>query len=115
MNAAGLSLMPRSKSQKPPVTLAEHAAGIERLLHILGYTHLRARVVRNAIFVESGTDTDPEVRLRFHPIERDNWRVDVRTHSNRWRPIPFVGPRGNMVAWLHQDFTWLLAPHPQAG
>ena len=107
--------MPKSRSQKPLTTLAEHAAGIEQLLHILGYKHLRARDVRNAIFVESGPATDSEVRLRFCPVERDNWRVDVRTHSNRWEPIPFVGPRGNMVAWLHQDFTWLLAQHPQTG
>jgi len=104
--------MPKSKSQKPPATLADDAAGIERLLHILGYKHLRARVVRNAVFVESGPTTDPEVRLRFRLLERDNWRVDVRTHSNRWEPIPFVGPRGNMVAWIHQDFTWLLASTP---
>jgi hypothetical protein len=107
--------MPKSRTPKAPTTLAEHAAGIERLLHILGYDHLRARVVRNAILVESGPASDPEVRLRFHPIERDNWHVDVRTHANRWEPIPFVGPRGNMVAWIHQDFTSLLAPHHQAG
>lgn len=108
--------MPSTKKKpKPKPTLADHAAGIERLLGILGYVHLRARVVRDSIFIESGPAEDPRVRLRFRPLPREDWRVDVRTHSGRWEPIPFVGPRGNMVAWLHQDFTWLLAPDPQPG
>ena len=103
------------KKQKPQLTLTDHAAGIERLLGILGYVHLRARVVRDAIFVESGPIDDPHIRLRFRPLPQENWCVDVRTHSGRWEPIPFVGPRGNMVAWIHQDFTWLLTPEHQAG
>lgn len=103
------------KNQKPQLTLADHAAGIERLLGILGYVHLRVRVVRDAIFVESGPVDDPHVRLRFRQLPRENWGVDVRTHAGRWEAIPFVGPRGNMVAWIHQDFTWLLTPDPQAG
>jgi hypothetical protein len=106
---------PTRKKTKPQPTLADHAAGIERLLGILGYVHLRARVVRDAIFIESGPTENPRVRLRFRPLPRDDWRVDVRSHSGRWEPIPFVGPRGNMVAWIHQDFTWLLAPDPQPG
>jgi len=67
---------------------------------------------RGAIFVESGPADDPHIRLRFRPLPHENWHVDVRTSSKRWEPIPFVGPRGNMVAWLHQDFPWLLAPDP---
>ena len=106
---------PTRKKPKPEATLADHAAGIERLLGILGYAHLRARVVRDAIFIESGPAENPRVRLRFRPLPREDWRVDVRSHSRRWKPIPFVGPRGNMVAWIHQDFTWLLAPDPQPG
>ena len=102
----------RAKPSKKPPSLAEHAEGIQRLLGILGYTHLRARIVRGAIFVESGPADDPHIRLRFRPLPHENWHVDVRTSSKRWEPIPFVGPRGNMVAWLHQDFPWLLAPDP---
>ena len=107
--------MPQPRKPKPKSILADHAQGIERLLGILGYSHLRARVVENAIFVESGSAENPRLRLRFRPLPRDDWRVDVRTHSGRWEPIPFVGPRGNMVAWIHQDFTWLLAPDSQPG
>lgn len=107
--------MPPTRKPKPKLTLADHAAGIERLLGILGYSHLRARVVRDAVLVESGPAEDPRVRLRFRPLPRENWHVDVRTHAGRWEPIPFVGPRGNMVAWIHQDFTWLLQPDPEGG
>ncbi len=107
--------MPRTSKPKPSTNLAEHAAGIERLLGILGYSHLHARVVRKAIFIESGPLDDPRARLRFSPLPREDWRVDVRTNSGRWEPLPFVGPRGNMVAWIHQDFTWLLAPDPPTG
>jgi hypothetical protein len=106
---------PKGKLPKKPPSFAEDAAGIQRLLGILGYTHLRARVVRDAILVESGPTEDPHVRLRFRPLPREDWRVDVRTHTGRWEPIPFVGPRGNMVAWIHQDFPWLLAADSQAG
>jgi hypothetical protein len=51
----------------------------------------------------------------LRPHSRDNWRADVPTHTGRWEPIPFVGPRGNMIAWINQDLPWLLAPDPTTG
>jgi hypothetical protein len=105
----------RSKTPRVKETLAQHAIDIQRLLGILGYSHLRTRVARDAILVESGPSDDPHVRLRFCTLARGDWRAEVRTHSGRWEPIPFVGPRGNMVAWIHQDFPWLLADGPPSG
>jgi hypothetical protein len=93
----------------PPST---DAAGVERLLHILGYGHLRARSVGRNIIVESGTPSDPHPRLRLCPLPRKEWRVDVRTPGDRWEKTPIIGPRGNVIAAVHQELTWLLAPIP---
>jgi len=103
------------KSAKKQPSLADDAAGIQRLLGILGYAHLRARVARGAVLVESGPSDDPHVHLRLRPHLGENWRADVPTHTRRWQPLPYVGPRGNMVAWINQDFPWLLSADPSAG
>jgi hypothetical protein len=109
--------MPKLQRRKPAPkpSLADDAAGIERLLRILGHSHLRARVARDAVLVVSGPPDDPRVHLRLRPHSRDNWHADVRTHTGRWEPIPFIGPRGNMIAWINQDLPWLLAADPTPG
>lgn len=109
--------MPKPQRGKPTSkpSLLDDAAGIERLLGILGHSHLRARAARGAVFVESGPPDEPHIHLRLRPHSRDNWRADVPTHTGRWEPIPFVGPRGNMIAWINQDLPWLLAPDPTTG
>jgi hypothetical protein len=103
------------KPVKKPHSLADHAAGIQRLLGILGYSHLRARVVRGAILVESGPADDPQAHLKLRPHSGENWRADVPTHTGRWQPLPYIGPRGNMNAWINQDFPWLFSADPSAG
>lgn len=105
----------RGKPAKKPLSLADDAAGIQRLLGILGYTHLRARVARGAVLVESGPSHDPHVHLRLRPYPDDNWRAAVPTHTGRWQPLPYTGPRGNMIAWINQDFPWLFSADPSAG
>jgi hypothetical protein len=104
----------RQKTAKKQPSLADDAAGIQRLLGILGYTHLRARVARAAVLVESGPSHDPHVHLRLRSYPGENWRADVPTRSRRWQPLPYVGPRGNMVAWINQDFPWLFSADPSS-
>jgi len=94
----------------PPKGNDSDATGVQRLLHILGYKHLRARLVRGSVIVESGPSDDPEQRLRLSKIGADTWRVDVASSSGRWQRTPIAGPRGNVIAELHQSLPWLLQP-----
>jgi hypothetical protein len=91
---------------KPSNTDAE---GVQRLLRILGYDHLRARLVRGAVVVESGSAKDPDVHLRLSKVGGEDWRIDTPAASGRWHPTPIVGPRGNVIAEVHQSFPWFLA------
>ena len=70
--------------------------------------------MRDAVFVESGPAEDPRVGFAC-TLSLAKTGASICTHSGQWEPIPFVGPRGKMVAWIHQDFTWLLQPDPQGG
>lgn len=99
----------RRKLGKKPSSLVEEAAAVGRLLGILGYGHLRTRVVRGAVWVEAGAVDDRQVRLRLRRLGEDRWMAEVRTWNGHWEPIPYAGPRGNLIAWIHQDFPWLLA------
>lgn len=67
-------------SSKPT---AADAAGVQRLLRILGYDHLRARFVRAAVIVESGSEKEPDSHLRLTKVGTEDWRVD--THAAGWR------------------------------
>jgi hypothetical protein len=93
---------------RPKQSLEDHAAGVERLLHILGYKHLRARAARGAVYVESGPADDPFPHLRLRPTRGEDWRVDFPKASGRWEASPIEGPRGNVIAEVHQFFAWLL-------
>lgn len=105
----------RRKAAKTPPSLADHAAGVQRLLGILGYSHLRTRVVRGAVLVESGPADDPHPHLKLRPHSGDNWHAHVPTRTGRWQSLPYIGPRGNMIAWINQDFPWLFSADPSAG
>lgn len=105
--------MPNKRAK--PSSLIEHARGVERLLGILGYAHLRARALRDSVVIESGPADDPYVHLRLRSAGGDDWRVDVRTHSGRWERTPIVGARGNVIADVHQLFPWLLRHLPEGG
>ena len=91
-------------------SLEDDAAGAQRLLSILGYTHLRARLLRGSILVESGPPDDLHVHFRLSPLSHGDWRLDLPSRSGRWQRTPVSGPRGNVIAELHRDFFWLLAP-----
>jgi hypothetical protein len=93
---------------KPNATHAD-AEGVQRLLRILGYEHLRARLVRAAVIVESGSESDPDAHLRLVRVGTEDWRVDTPATSGRWNQTPIVGPRGNVIAEVHQSFPWFLA------
>jgi hypothetical protein len=94
--------------------LGAHADGVERLLGILGYAHLRARATDRFVIVESGPPEDPYVHLRLRPIGREDWRVELPSPSGRWRRTPFEGPRGNVIAEVHNLCPFILAIDPDS-
>ena len=87
---------------------AADVVGVQRLLHILGYKHLRTRLERSAIVVESGPAEEPEPHLRLSKVGEDLWRAELPSSTERWRRIPILAPRGNLIAEVHQSFPWLL-------
>jgi len=104
---------PRRTNKTPrrrTASIEDDAAGAQRLLSILGYPHLRARLLRGTVLVESGPADDPHIHFRLSPLSHGAWRLDVPSASGRWQRTPVYGPRGNVIAELHQDFFWLLAP-----
>ncbi len=104
--------MPTRKpaKRKLPETLERAAESTAFILHALGYTHLRARVVGKGIVIESGPDDDPLPHARLMRLSDEDWRVDFPKSSGRWELTPYTGPRGNLVAEIHQNAPWTLAP-----
>ena len=102
------SLKARLNSKARSFSLDSHAAGVEQLLGTLGYDHLRARVYRKTIVVLSGPEEDPHTHVRLRHLRGEEWGLDFPTSSGRWER-GIEGPRGNVIAWLHQDFPWVLA------
>ena len=100
----------RRAKRKPPETLDHAAESVAFILHALGYDHLRARVAGKGVVIESGPDGDPMPHARLMKLTEGDWRIDFPSPSGRWRRTPFTGPRGNLVAEIHQNVPWMLAP-----
>ena len=97
------------KKQKPHLTLADHAAGIERLLGILDYGPLRARVVRDANQGDAHRTSVAQSRgpvlsdlfevwvgpvVDFRDANKGPWRPYVVAKSlPMWCEVPTVGRR----------------------
>lgn len=104
--------MPARKPPKRtlPETLERAAESTAFILHSLGYTHLRARVAGKSVVIESGPDDDPMPHARLMRLSADDWRIDFPKPAGGWETTPYTGPRGNLVAEIHQNAPWMLAP-----
>ena len=103
--------MPIRKAKgKQPETLERAAESTEFILRALGYGHLRARPLGKGVVIESGPDDDPFPHARLMRLSSETWRIDFPKSSGRWELTPYTGPRGNLVAEIHQNAPWMLAP-----
>lgn len=100
----------RKSKPKQPETLDRAAESTAFILHALGYAHLRARVAGKSVVIESGPEEDPLPHARLSRLSGDNWRIDFPKPSGRWERTPYTGPRGNLVAEIHQNAPWMLEP-----
>jgi hypothetical protein len=102
---------PRRKSKPTqPETFERAAESTAFVLHALGYDHLRARIVGKSVVIESGPEDDPMPHARLMRLSDEDWRIDFPKSSGRWETTPYTGPRGNLVAEIHQNAPWMLAP-----
>jgi hypothetical protein len=98
----------RKPKEKLPETIQRAAESTTFILHALGYHHLRTRVVGKSVVIESGPDAAPVPHARLMRLSDENWRVDFPKSSGRWELTPYTGPRGNLVAEIHQNAPWTL-------
>lgn len=99
----------RNTKRKQPETIRRAAESTAFILHALGYHHLRTRVVGKSVVIESGAADDPIPHARLMRLSDENWRIDFPKSSGRWELTPYKGPRGNLVAEIHQNAPWTLA------
>jgi hypothetical protein len=99
----------RKPKRKQPETIERAAESTAFILHALGYDHLRARAAGTAVLIESGPGDDPIPHARLTRLSDEDWRIDFPTPTGAWERTPYTGPRGNLVAEIHQNAPWTLA------
>lgn len=77
--------------------------------HQRGFPHLRVRVVRGALVVESGPTKGAVAHARFSRETVHLWRLEMPTRAGRWDPTPYRDLIDRLVNALIEEFPWTLA------
>ena len=62
----------------PPKATQKDADGVAFMLAALGFSHIRARAVRDHVLLETGSLDDPIARIRLRKISAEDWRVEMK-------------------------------------
>ena len=74
-----------------------------------GFPHLRVRLVRGALVVESGPAKGATAHARFSRETVHLWRLEMPARGGRWDPTPYRDLIDKLVTALIDEFPWTLA------
>lgn len=80
-----------------PLDMDREARTLDVVLEQQGLTHLHVIKRGKTLTIASGTKAQPCLEARLTHVHKAKWRLDLRHHTGRWDPTPFVGTMGELV------------------